>query len=87
MGGLIREHALSSDFPSIFTNNSLEAFAHIRWWVPGPLTDPDIFREPMWPAPEVSPPWSKGSQDNPRFEGFPAFLEPGMAICDHIIAD
>lgn len=64
-GGLIRQHPLSSDFPTFFTSDSLGAFTQIHYWVPAPLTDPDIFREPVWPAQEVSLHWPKGSQDNP----------------------
>lgn len=64
-GPLIREHPLSSDFPTFFASDSLGALTQIHYWVPAPLKDPDIFREPVWPAPEVSLHWPKGSQDNP----------------------
>lgn len=35
--------------------------------LPALLTDPDVLREPVWPAPDTSPPWPKGNQNGHRY--------------------
>ena len=62
----MRKHPLSSEFPSFFTNDSLGALTQIHHQLPALLTDPDVFWEPVWPAPGMSPQWPKGNQDDHR---------------------
>ena len=48
------------------TNDSQGTFTQIYHKLLALLTDPDVFREPVWPAPDISPPWPKGNQNGHR---------------------